>query len=132
MVSLFSEVCVLPVMGGSCSSYSDKMELEDESVSTLSNKRQKKGYAYANFKRNYDELNKDNKELKKEVNKFKKDHDKVDAKNLKLGRDMADSKSAKVREFNELREKQKEEIVKLKSVQKNAIDVALTALNKSK
>jgi hypothetical protein len=95
-------------------------ESEDESTGPSISKRQKT--SNAKMKKEIVALKKDNKELTRENKKWKKDHDKVVAKNLALGRDLVDSKSSKAKDIQNLKDAQKRATTMLKNNQKDAIN----------
>ena len=84
---------VLPALEGYESDEFDD-ESEGESTGPSISKKQKISNAkkMAALKTDNEALKKNNKEKTREYKKLKKDHDKVDANNLALGRDAMDSK----------------------------------------
>ena len=123
MYSSWRTACVLPELEGYASDEFDD-ESEDESTGPRISKRQKTSNVkkMAALKKDNEALKKDIKELTRVNKKLKKDHDKVDAKNLALGRDAMNSKSSKAKDVQILKDAQKRAINMLKNTQKEAIN----------
>ena len=121
--SSWHAVCVLPALEGYESDEFDD-ESEGESTGPSISKKQKISNAkkMAALKTDNEALKKNNKEKTREYKKLKKDHDKVAAKNLALGRDLVAFKSLKAMDISNLKDAQRRTITMLKNDQKDAIN----------
>ena len=114
---------MLPALEGYESDEFDD-ESEGESTGPSISKKQKISNAkkMAALKTDNEALKKNNKEKTREYKKLKKDHDKVAAKNLALGRDLVAFKSLKAMDISNLKDAQRRTITMLKNDQKDAIN----------
>ena len=114
---------MLPALEGYESDEFDD-ESEGESTGPSISKKQKISNIkkMAALKTDNEALKKDNKEKTRVYKKLKKDHDKVAAKNLALGRDLVDFKSLKTKDIKNLKDAQRRTITMLKNDQKDAIN----------